>query len=125
MYTLRYRTLWLTIGWGLVALVVFLLLLPDPPGVIEGSDKLAHLLAYGVLMGWFVQLYPRGRHCHWGLAFIALGGVLELAQGLVGYREMEAYDLLADGVGVGLAWLAGATPFSGVLAALERHWSGV
>ncbi len=62
--THRLRKLWLSIGWLLVALVVYLSLSSDPPVMAndEKADVLAyvalHLLVYGVLMLWFLQLYP-------------------------------------------------------------------
>ncbi|ROR34524.1 VanZ family protein [Inmirania thermothiophila] len=111
------RALWRAAGWGLVALVVWLSLTPEP--VAAGNDKLGHLLAYAALMGWHVQLHPR--RCRAGLAavFVALGAVLELLQGLGGARAAEWGDLAADAGGVALAWAGAALGLDRVLAGLE------
>lgn len=96
---LIHRLLWLAIGWGLVALVVALSLVPSPPqSGFDQGDKVGHLLAYATLMGWFGQLYPPGWRL--ALAFVALGLVLEILQGLSGYRQASMADMLANTLGV-------------------------
>lgn len=104
MNPLARRSLWLTIGWTLVLLVVVSSLLPpdDLPDV-EYNDKLGHYLAYFSLMAWFGQLFPR----YWkpALALLGLGALLEVLQGLSGYRDMSGLDLLANAAGIGFGWL--------------------
>ena len=96
---------WLAIGWGLVALVTFLSLTPDGPDTgIQFGDKYGHILAYFSLTAWFGQLYP-GRPAILVIAFLAMGGGLELAQGLTDYREASLLDMLANALGVALGWL--------------------
>ena len=47
-------------GWAWVAAIVWLSLTPSPPQLdVVHSDKLGHYMAYGLLMFWFCQLYPR------------------------------------------------------------------
>lgn len=100
-----HRTLWLVLGWAGIAVVVILSLLPNPPHTgVSGGDKIGHLLAYFGLMFWFGQLYRR--HLPWALGFLALGAVLEVIQGLTGYRETSLADLLANATGIALGWLA-------------------
>ena len=85
---------------------MWLSLTPAPPQVdFEASDKLGHLLAYAALMFWFCRLYAarHARLAH-GIAFVALGVVLELAQGASGYRSYEIADLLANALGVAAGW---------------------
>ena len=54
----KLRTVWLAVGWAMVAGIVWLSLTPSPPKVdFEQSDKVGHFLAYGSLMFWFAQLY--------------------------------------------------------------------
>lgn len=102
--TLRLRPLWLAIGWGLVMLVIYLSLTPQPPRLdADYGDKVGHLLAYGVLMGWFSQLYSNRRR-PLALALFALGVVLELIQGMIGYREASLADAAANGLGVIAGW---------------------
>jgi len=88
----------------MVAAVVWGSLTPAPPPS-AGNDKLGHFVVYGVLMFWFAQLYPR--RSLYAAGFIGLGIALEFAQGWLGYRSFELYDMLANALGVLLGW-AGA-----------------
>lgn len=121
--------LWQAIGWGLVAATIYLSLTPVPPEVDLGfawEDKLFHLLTYGVMMSWFVQLYetPRWRG-GFAVGFIILGALLEWGQGLGGVRHPEAADVVANGLGVALGWMAGRTPLGSFLPVLERRLPGL
>jgi hypothetical protein len=57
------RRIWLTIGFGLVLLVIVASLIPNPPNPAEfkGGDKLEHFAAYAFMMLWFAQIYTRNR----------------------------------------------------------------
>ncbi len=106
-HRLRHHRGWLAVGWGLVAFVVWASLTPQPPPTPEFrfGDKVAHLLAYGVLMGWFAQIYPaRTARQSLAAAFVLMGVVLEYLQGLVGGRLFEIADMAANTLGVALAW---------------------
>ena len=102
------RKLWLGGGWLIVvAIVYFSLVKLAVDSDIRGGDKLGHLLAYGGLMLWWSQLYlSRIARLRLALAFIALGGAMELAQGLTPDRYPEWLDLAANTAGVLLGWLA-------------------
>ena len=118
---MRFRLLWLAIGYALVALIVFLSLTPRPPTLeLEQGDKLGHLLAYGTLMFWFCQLYAtrRSRIAH-ALAFAAMGVALEFAQRATGYRSFEYLDMLANATGVALGWAAAGLTGGETLRRLE------
>lgn len=101
------RRLWMAGGWFIIAAILYFSLatLAVETG-IEGGDKLGHLLAYGLLMAWWAQLYASAP-TRWrlGIAFVALGAAMELAQGLTPNRYPEWLDLLANTAGVGLGWL--------------------
>jgi len=58
----RLRPLWMSIGWALIALIVYLSLTANPPEVFEFAfaDKLKHLFAYSVLMGLGIGSFPVG-----------------------------------------------------------------
>lgn len=119
---MRLRTLWLAIGYALVALIIFLSLTPSPPSIdVEQGDKLGHLLAYGSLMFWFCQLYAsrRSRIAH-AIAFAALGVALEFAQGMTDYRTFEYYDMLANATGVVLGWAIARVTGGETLLRIER-----
>lgn len=103
---MRYRGLWLALGWAIVAAIVWLSLTPSPPklGVTLG-DKLGHFAAYGTLMFWFCQLYTRRTtRVAYAAAFAAMGVALEFLQDAVGYRSLELLDMVANAVGVLLGW---------------------
>ena len=106
---LRWHLRWLTAGWVFLVLVVLLSLTPRVPSLsgLRHFDKLEHCWAYLLLMAWFGGLSERSLHRWIALALVALGAVVELAQGAGGYRHADVWDLVADGVGVlaGL-WLA-------------------
>jgi hypothetical protein len=66
---MQLRNLWLTIGFGLVMLVIVASLMPNPPDPAEfkGSDKLEHFATYAFMMLWFAQIYTRNR-VRWPIA---------------------------------------------------------
>ena len=100
------RTLWLIIGWMLVALIVYLSVTPYPLEIpVEQGDKLGHVMAYLVLMSWFSNLYegPAQRVvCAAGCIALAIG--LEFVQRWTGYRSFEYADMAAGASGVIVAW---------------------
>ena len=119
---MRFRKLWLTIGYALVALIIFLSLAPNLPSTnIEQGDKLGHLLAYGTLMFWFCQIYSSrpSRIAH-SLAFAAMGVALEYAQGMTDYRTFEYLDMLANATGVALGWAIASLTGGETLRRIER-----
>jgi len=105
---LRFHTLWLAIGWALVLTVVYLSLTPHPISIpVEQGDKVGHVVAYAALMLWFAQIYsPSQRRLLLAVALAALGIALEFAQLLTDTRTFEIADMLADGAGVAIGWLA-------------------
>ena len=115
------RTVWLILGWMLVGAVIFISLMPEPPDVgVRGGDKAGHFLAYGLLMLWFVQVYPMKRWWRLAVGFMVMGVSLELLQGLLGHRSLEYADMLANSVGVVLGWLLGKTYFGSLFITLGR-----
>lgn len=114
-----WRTLWTLTGWIWLAVVIVFSLVPSPPRAdVPMWDKLNHLAAYALVMFWFAQLTPRWLWLAAGL--LMLSGLLELAQGLTGYREASLPDMVANALGLGLgAALAWRLPSP--LAWLEAH----
>ncbi|RKZ40125.1 MAG: VanZ family protein [Gammaproteobacteria bacterium] len=102
------KKLWVGIGWLLVIAVIVLSLIPSPPlmmQTIDYGDKIGHLIAYFVLMGWFALVYHMPRQRFWYMiGFLLLGGVLEILQGLSGIRHADWMDIVANSIGVLLAW---------------------
>jgi len=56
-----------------------------------------------------------------GIGLIVLGFSLELMQGLIGYRTMEYWDMLANVTGVLIGWLLSKTRLSSILIYLENR----
>lgn len=117
----RYRFLWHAIGYALIMFVIYQSLTPAPmeiPGD-EGS-RLAHLAAYGTLMGWFSHLHARRRaRITFALSFVAMGIVLEVIQGASGYRTTDAADAVANSVGVCIGWFLAPPRLPNFLLAVE------
>jgi len=125
MADLRFRHLWLAIGYVLVGLVIYLSVKPDPidVGKIKGV-KVGHFIAYFVLMLWFAQLYPSWR-ARLGIAaaFVLMGVGLEYTQGLTSYRSFDYADMVDNAIGVAVGLAMGSTPAGRALARIER-WMG-
>lgn len=91
------------LGWGIVTAIVWLSVTPAPPQVdMAYGDKLGHLVAYGVLMFWFCQLYRT--RVYYAAGFILMGVALEFVQRELGYRSYDVADMLANALGVLLGW---------------------
>lgn len=125
MRQLKHRKLWWTIAWALLAFVFIASLIPMPAPPVElpqGFDKYEHILAYASLSGYFGQLLSRFRlHLGCALALFGMGALLEVLQGLTGYRSPDYYDLAANGIGVLLGLLLCLTPLKGVVAVLDAN----
>ena len=122
MRPFRFSLFWFLLGWVGVIAVVYLSLTSTPirTALIYG-DKLGHLLAYAVLMSWFVQLFQRRGWLLLHAVFLILMGVsLEFLQGLYG-RYFEYADMAANTIGVFLGSLTALTPWRDLLLRLERR----
>jgi VanZ family protein len=75
-------------------------------------DKLEHTVEYGIL-GLLILWAAGGRGRGWrGLALVVAAGLVvamvdESIQGHTPGRDSSAFDILADLVGLGLAWVVG------------------
>jgi hypothetical protein len=90
--------------WACVAAVLVLAL--AKPGhylPTTGWDKANHALAFAVLALLGALAYP-GRLARVLIALLAYGALIEVLQSLTRYRSGEWLDLLADAVGLLLAW---------------------
>ncbi len=123
---LRHRALWVTVGWLLVALVVWGSLTPSPPEALPAeSDKLEHVVSYLVLALWFGGIYSGRARSGYALAFVAMGVGLEFLQQAGGVRQLEVQDMLANAFGAGLGWLLSQLPGAGIPARLEALAAGL
>lgn len=122
MSTHQLRKVWLFTGWLLIALVVYLSLVPALPSIdIAAADKVAHVFAYATLTLWFLQLYPADRRAMLVIGFIMMGIALEFLQELTASRSFEYVDIAANTGGVVLGWLLAKTRLSNTLHVIEKQ----
>jgi hypothetical protein len=116
-----YRRIWLLLGWGMVAAVVVLSLIPLEVDLSHNRDKVAHLVAYGSMTFWFAMLFRgRVRQIAIALAFAAMGVGIEFLQAMTDYRSFDVFDMLANGIGAALGLALALTPLASALAWTER-----
>lgn len=119
---MRLRRLWLTLGWSIVAAIVWLSLTPSPPKLeVALGDKLGHFTAYGMLMFWFCQLYARrATRAAYAAGFVTMGIALEFIQGATGYRSFELLDMGANALGVAIGWGVAVLTGPDLMQRIER-----
>ena len=121
---LRYFNLWLGIGWLMVIMMCYLSLTSNPPDFnieFEYIDKVGHFASYFVLMLWFAQLYKTlSARLFYFLFFVFMGIVLEVLQGLGGVRFFEYYDMVANTLGVVVAWFITKGRLNNLFVSFEK-----
>jgi hypothetical protein len=115
--SVQHARLWHLVGGALVLIVVVASLVPATRLPHLGmTDKMEHTIAYGGLALCYGGLIMPRRYLYLGLALLAMGGGIEIAQGLMGWgREADWGDFLADALGTALGLAL-------CLAGL-RHWT--
>jgi len=122
---LKWKYLWLIMGWGLIILVTTFSLSSTVPQTFDYkfSDKIGHILAYFTLMGWFSMIYHQNfQRILLLLSFFLMGLLMEYLQSLTPTRYAEWQDLVANTIGIILAWLVMKTAVSRTLLKIERFW---
>lgn len=119
--------MWLTIGYALVVLVLYLSLTSSPVDLeldVPYQDKFFHALAYFTLMAWFAQIY-HGRLQRYMIAigFVLMGVLLEYLQSFDPNRYYEFADMLANSFGVALAFVITLSAAKNILLGLENRLS--
>lgn len=101
------RVAWAVLTIGVAAGIAILTLLPpsDMPQDPFASDKIAHAIAFTLLVFPTAALWPRISALV-AVGAVAYGGAIELIQPFTG-REAEFADFLADGLGVGIGIVLG------------------
>ena len=96
---LRLAGLWYFCGGAMLLAVAVLSLVPVAD--VGVGDKLSHVITYFVLAAWFGILAANRARLVLTIALLfAYGAVLELLQGMTGYRFAEWGDLIANGAGI-------------------------
>ena len=120
---LKLRKVWLLVGAGLIMLVVYLSLMHNPPKLSDFHmlDKLEHVSAYGLLMFWFGQIFWRfNQRIMLAIGFVTMGIIIEIMQGVQGFRVFEYADMLANTTGVVIGWGLAQTALKKSLLFLEQ-----
>lgn len=102
--TLKWFRLWFGIGCVGVALLWWLSLIPLQHPSLEGNDKLLHVFAYALISFWFYCVYQSRYAVGIAVTFIVMGVVIECLQGQTTYRVFSWGDVLANFIGVLVAW---------------------
>ena len=120
--TLRYPRAWFCLGLLIAGIVTFYSLLPaEHVPQLGVSDKIEHAVAYALLAFWFASVVARWDYVFMMLALVALGGGVEIVQGLMKMgREADIRDFLADCLGAGIGLLLALTPLVRWPAVVER-----
>ena len=109
MLPLRYPTHWRAAGVILLGFVFVAAMVPSgllwPGGLqistwTQGDDKLIHGLTFAVLTLWVGGQYSRRSYWLLVLGLAVFGVLIEVAQGVIGYRTRDAIDLVANGAGI-------------------------
>lgn len=102
-----FRLGWSLVGWFGAGLILYLSLTPHPPELdIEQGDKLQHMAAYAVLMGWWAQMAASDRpNARIAAVMLGFGILIEFLQAGTGYRTFSYADMVADAVGIALGWM--------------------
>ncbi len=122
---LKYRALWLTIGYMLVVFVLYLSLTSSPVEIdleVDYLDKIFHTLAYFTLMFWFAQIYhDKNWRSGYAVAFVLMGAGLEYLQSFDPKRSYELADMVANTAGVVLGLLLALTSAKYILLNIEKR----
>lgn len=121
---LKLRFLWLTIGYALVAMVVFLSLTSSPVDMelsFPYEDKFFHALAYFTLMAWFSQIYHDSFQRNMiAVVFVFMGVTLEYLQSFDPNRYSEFGDMVANSIGVALGFSVALSSAKNTLLRVEK-----
>ena len=119
---LMYQPAWYLFGGLMLLVVAILSLMPIDGGGV--NDKVGHLLIYAFLGGWFAAIARSLRVLFASLAaLVGYGILIELLQGLTGYRYAEFADVVANTAGCAVGGLTYLTPLNRWLHRLEVRFS--
>jgi len=85
--------------------VLYTTLMPAIPAPVLMNDKVAHGIAFVVLMVWFCGIFEMRFAPLVAIALLLLGVAIELVQQQLTYRSAELADGLADLSGIGVGWI--------------------
>jgi len=117
---LRLAALWYALAALMLIAVALLSLMPAPDTGV--NDKLAHLVTYFLLGGWFAVIARDHRALGWSLlGLFGYGLLIELLQAQTGYRFAEWADVLANACGSVVGCLLYFTPLRRLMRFIDRR----
>ena len=119
---LHWHRWWVAAGAVIMLWTLWMALTPDPDITLSFpyGDKVLHAITFTCLMGWWGNVYTSRRARAWAaLGCLAFGVFIEFAQWLDPPRDADAFDVLADGIGILIALALLRTPLARVLAHVE------
>lgn len=123
---LQLGKLWFFCGILLLLLVAVLSLTPVPVEGPDNFDKLAHLLIYAFLSGWFSLLATKPADLRWSFSLLVIYGVLlEVLQGMTDYRSFEVADAIANTIGAALGVTVYFTRLRFALVNIDQRLAGL
>lgn len=110
----KFRRLGRVIGYVMLLALILGSLSPPAkaPSALPQADKVLHFAVYSLVSGWWFGFFPEVRWFVVVAGMLLLGYVLELLQGLTGYRDYSLLDMAANACGILVAavlrelWLA-------------------
>ena len=116
---LKLHNIWFGCAYLLLLLVAIASLVPIP-AESGGNDKLMHLLTYALLSSWFSLIVAQAnslfRVC---IGLILFGILIEVLQGMTGYRTAEFADAIANSLGVLIGLAFHFTPLHRLLRGVD------
>lgn len=110
---------WFTLAYAMLILLGVFSLIPAPD--IGGSDKLMHFFVYFIFSAGFCVLVKGNKQLVLLLiGLTAYGILLEVLQGMTGYRVMDTVDMLANSAGVLVGIFTRFTPLPDWFRNVER-----
>ena len=122
---LRYLRIWQIIGVLFIIAAFAASLGPYPvKSSIHNLDKYFHAATYAGLAYWFLQLNIRRRYIWVAVGLVGMGILIEYLQSFTRTRTADAYDALANTLGVAAGWAITLTPAGRLLEAIDRRLHG-
>jgi VanZ family protein len=122
---LKFQRVWRSVAFMNIGIIITLSLMPGPEDMprILGLDKVLHILAYAFSMFWCNMCYRDKKYIIlFSVGLIFMGIALEIAQGVIGYRMMSKYDMIANSIGVLFGLVLARTRLSMVLSYFEKNF---
>ena len=122
---LRFQRIWRSVAFMNIGIIIILSLIPGPEDIpqIFGLDKVLHIFAYAFSMFWCNMCYRDKKYIIlFTTGLILMGMALEIVQGVIGYRMMSIYDMIANSIGVFFGLVLARTRLSLLLSYVEKRF---